>query len=147
MKKIKILLLSDDIIGKNMAGPGIRVWEMACSFSREKDFEVGIACPDFSQVNTKDYPELNIFKYSPRKENELIGFASQFDIFILTGYILHKFPRLTNLNKFIIADLYIPFILENLSVFRWHTENGENLEANSSGPSGLCCVQVGGLLI
>jgi len=117
MKKIKILLLSDDIIGKNMAGPGIRVWEMACSFSREKDFEVGIACPDFSQIDIKDYPELNIFKYSLQKEDELIDFASQFDIFILTGYILLKFPRLINLNKFIIADLYIPFILENLFVY------------------------------
>jgi len=117
MEKIKILLFSDDIIGKNMAGPGIRVWEMALSLSKEKDFEVGLACPDFSKINSKDHPELNIFKYSPQKENELIDFASRFDIFILSGYIFHKFPRLANLNKFIIADLYIPFILENLFVY------------------------------
>jgi glycosyltransferase involved in cell wall biosynthesis len=117
MGKIKILLLSDDIIGKNMAGPGIRVWEMALSLSKEKDFEVGLACPDFSKINSKDRPELNIFKYSLQKEKELIDFASQFHIFILTGYIFHKFPRLANLNKFIIADLYIPFILENLFVY------------------------------
>lgn len=117
MKNMKILLLSDDIIGKNMAGPGIRVWEMAVSFSKEKDFKVGIACPDFSQLDIKDYPKLTIFKYSLQKEDELIDFASQFDVFILSGYILHKFPRLINLNKFIIADLYIPFILENLFVY------------------------------
>jgi glycosyltransferase involved in cell wall biosynthesis len=117
MGKIKILLFSDDIVGKNMAGPGIRAWEMALSLSKEKDFEVGLACPDFSKINSKDRPELNIFKYSPQKEKELIDFASRFDIFILTGYIFHKFPRLANLNKFIIADLYIPFILENLFVY------------------------------
>jgi len=117
MEKIKTLLISDDIIGKNMAGPGIRVWEMALSLSKEEDFEVGLACPDFSKINIKDHPELNIFKYSLQKENELIDFASQFDIFILSGYIFHKFPRLANLRKFIIADLYIPFALENLFVY------------------------------
>ena len=117
MEKIKILLISDDIIGKNMAGPGIRVWEMARSLSKEEDFEVGLACPDFSKINIKNRPELNIFKYSLQKENELIDFASQFDIFILGGYIFHKFPRLANLRKFIIADLYIPFVLENLFVY------------------------------
>jgi len=117
MEKIKTLLISDDIIGKNMAGPGIRVWEMARSLSKEEDFEVGLACPDFSKINIKNHPELNIFKYSLQKENELIDFASQFDIFILSGYIFHKFPRLVNLRKFIIADLYIPFVLENLFVY------------------------------
>ena len=117
MGKIKILLFSDDIIGKNMAGPGIRVWEMVLSLSKEEDFEVGLACPDFSKINSKDQPELNIFKYSLQKENELIDFASQFDIFILSGYIFHKFPRLANLRKLIIADLYIPFVLENLFVY------------------------------
>lgn len=117
MKKIRILLLSDDIVGKNMAGPGIRVWEMAISFSKEKDFEVGIACPDFSNIETEGHPQLAIFKYSLDKEDTLLDFASQFDIFILTGYILHKFPRLVNLKKFIVADLYIPFLLENLFVY------------------------------
>ena len=100
-----------------MAGPGIRVWEMVLSLSKEEDFEVGLACPDFSKINSKDQPELNIFKYSLQKENELIDFASQFDIFILSGYIFHKFPRLANLRKLIIADLYIPFVLENLFVY------------------------------
>jgi hypothetical protein len=57
MEKIKILLISDDIIGKSMAGPGIRVWEMALSLSKEKDFEIGLACPNFSQINSKDHPE------------------------------------------------------------------------------------------
>ena len=123
--KTKILLLSDDIIGKNMAGPGIRVWEMAISLSKEKDFEVGIACPDFSQINNKDLPQLTFFKYSLHKENKLINFASQFNVFILSGYILDKFPQLKNLNKFIIADLYIPFILENLFV---HDSNKSKLE-------------------
>lgn len=117
MGKINILLFSDDIIGKNMAGPGIRVWEMARSLSKEEDFDVGLTCPDFSKINSKDHPELNIFKYSLQKENELIDFASQFDIFILSGYIFHKFPCLANLRKFIIADLYIPFVLENLFVY------------------------------
>ncbi|NQT78981.1 MAG: glycosyltransferase family 4 protein [Candidatus Aminicenantes bacterium] len=116
MGKTKILLICDDIIGKNMAGPGIRVWEMAASLSKEKDFEVGIACPDFSQINNKDLPQLTFFKYSLDKEKKLINFASQFNVFILSGYILDKFPQLKNLNKFIIADLYIPFILENLFV-------------------------------
>ncbi len=117
MEKIKILLISDDIVGKNMAGPGIRVWEMVLSLSKEKDFEVGLACPDFSKINNKDHPELNIFKYSLQKESELLDFASRFDIFILSGYIFHKFPSLSNLNKFIVTDLYIPFILENLFVY------------------------------
>ena len=117
MEKIKILLISDDIVGKNMAGPGIRVWEMALSLCKEKDFEVGLVCPDFSKINNKDHPELNIFKYSLQKENELTDFASRFDIFILSGYVFHKFPRLANLGKFIVADLYIPFILENLFVY------------------------------
>jgi len=115
--KTKILLLSDDIIGKNMAGPGIRVWEMAISLSKENDFEVGIACPDFSQIDNKEHPQLIIFKYSLHKKEKLINFASRFDIFLLSGYILDKFPRLNNLNKLIIADLYVPFILENLFVY------------------------------
>ena len=46
-----IFVISDDVVGKKMAGPGIRAWELSRSLAGH--FEVILAIPDYSSENAE----------------------------------------------------------------------------------------------
>jgi len=47
-----ILIISDDVVGSRMAGPGIRCWEMAKVMAGH--FRVALAIPDCSHISADD---------------------------------------------------------------------------------------------
>ena len=65
---VDILILSDDVVGPKMAGPGIRAWEIA--YSLAKSFSVKLGIPDYSREGPggdyfRDLP-FQVFFYSPK---------------------------------------------------------------------------------
>lgn len=120
-----ILVLSDDVVGRKMAGPGIRAWEMAKTLSRR--FRVALAVPDFSP----DGPESGFFRnapfevvfYSLASPSSVLNPAAESRIIVLQGYVLSKFPGIKKLERPIIADIYDPFVLENLFVHQTKISN------------------------
>ena len=47
-----IFVISDDVVGRKMAGPGIRAWELSKSLA--KHFKVVLGIPDYSGTEEDD---------------------------------------------------------------------------------------------
>jgi len=120
-----IFLISDDVSGEKMAGPGIRAWELSKSLSRH--FKVALAIPDYSSRSAdspfyKDLP-FELFFYSQANPQVIKDIGAKSRIVIVQGYVLSKFPFLKDLPAYLICDLYVPFPLENLFVHKWKLAN------------------------
>jgi len=107
---VNILLISNDVIGERMAGPGIRSWEFAKAL--RGDFQVNLAVPN------KDHPAGNGFVVSSYAQDEgrLRELASAADAIVFQGFILHRYPFLTELSVPLVVDIYDPFVLENMQI-------------------------------
>lgn len=108
-----ILVISPDLIGKLMAGPGIRYWNIAKELS--KCFKVVLLVPN--DINdTKELlnnEEIEIDMISKRKIDMYLKSA---DVVITQGIIINKFSQLRKKKVPLVVDLYDPFILENLEL-------------------------------
>ncbi|WP_182353691.1 glycosyltransferase family 4 protein [Flaviflexus huanghaiensis] len=105
---MKIVIVTLDTFSTKMAGPAIRVWEMAGMLAREHDVtvltfaEAGRTSPNFSLEATK-----------------VADFESDLgtpDVVIIQGYLVHTFPWLGERDFKLVVDLYDPFHLESLGV-------------------------------
>lgn len=114
-RKSRVLIISNDIIGERMAGPAIRCWEFANILSREH--EVILAIPNSSQLTS---PYFALKRYNRKVLKELVEWC---DVFICQGFILHHFPFLKNSGKPIVVDIYDPFTIEMLELFKYKEFN------------------------
>ena len=111
----RILLISNDVIGEKMAGPGIRFWEFAKALSG--DLQVSLAVPN------KDHPTglgFAVHSYG-RTERGLRELAAAAEVIIVQGFILRFYPFLTELNVPLVVDVYDPFVLENMRIHSYET--------------------------
>ena len=122
-----ILVISDDVVGDKMAGPGIRAWEISQCLAQ--NFNVVLAIPDYSPINLegKEFP-FDLILYSLSQASRLKKVAQRSRIILIQGYILSKFPFLKELPAYLIIDLYVPFPLENLFVHKWKLKSREERE-------------------
>lgn len=115
-----IFLISDDVVGTKMAGPGIRAWELSKCLA--KHFKVILAIPDYSFKNgQKEFVEKTDFEITPYSLDNpahIENIGKQSHIILVQGYIFSKFPALKKLAAHMIVDLYVPFPLENLFVHK-----------------------------
>ena len=127
----EILLISDDVVGARMAGPGIRAWEMARVLARR--FKVVLAVPDFpaSEADRAFFGEASfeVFFYDASRPETLLRRAESARVIVVQGYILSKFPGLRDLDRPIVADIYDPFVLENLFIHQLKIPNMRDREA------------------
>jgi len=111
--KSKILIISYDIIGKQMAGPGIRFYEFAKILSNF--LEVTLVAPNRIDIDTEGF---RTGPYRVDSYRSLEKYTENADIILMQGHILYYFPFLKNYTGKIIIDLYNPFNLESLEMFR-----------------------------
>ena len=126
-----ILIISDDVVGEKMAGPGIRAWELSKSLSNY--YQVCLAAPDYSYKSDgspffQNAP-FGVFFYSVKNPAVLEELSKKSKIILTQGYILSKFPRLKHLNAHLVVDIYVPFILENLFVHKWKVPSLKDRES------------------
>ena len=107
----EILVVASDVVGLNMAGPGIRVWEFATALSREN--QVTLAVPNKTDLTP---PGFDLQTYD-RQGQLLLGLIRRADVILVQGFVLHLFPFLKRADAPLVVDLYIPFLLESLE---WH---------------------------
>ncbi len=109
----RLCIISFDIIGKNMAGPGIRFYEFARILSNYLD--VTLLTPNKVDIDTEGFKtrqyKMNNYKVLQRS-------VDNSDIILIQGHILYYFPFLKNFKGKIIVDLYNPFNLESLEMFK-----------------------------
>jgi len=111
--KTRISLISYDIVGKKMAGPGIRFYEFSKVLARYMD--VTLHTPNKVDI---DIEGVKLKYYNTKNYNSLARSIENADIILIQGHILYYFPFLKNFSGKIIVDLYNPFNLESLEMYK-----------------------------
>jgi len=108
----RLLIVTHEAIGPRMAGPGIRAWEMACALSERLDLT--LAAPG---EPARSHPGLRVVGYAPDDPSyaDLAPYIHSADVVLAMGSLFAKIPKLRDLNKPAIVDLYDPFELEKLA--------------------------------
>ncbi len=119
-----VLIVSHDVIGERMAGPGIRYYHLARVLSR--DFRVTLAAP--GAVNLPDTllglfqleqttHDIDTWPYEPQDWDSLAPAAAQADVVLTCGDVLAAFPALRALEAMLVVDGYDPHPIETLALF------------------------------
>lgn len=112
LKENKILIISYDIVGRKMAGPGIRYYEFAKELSDIG--EIILAVPNECDLPTVGF---EIKRYNHEDPDSLKPIIVDVDVIIIQGYILYFFPFLKFFEGKVVVDLYNPFQFESLEMF------------------------------
>ncbi len=109
----RLLIISQDIIDKKMAGPGIRYLEMARALADSLD--VTLAIPGETSLEVSG---IQLFPYRFEQPGLLKTLAEASDVLLISSFILDKFPFLNSLPVRRVVDLYDPIVLENLHLYQ-----------------------------
>jgi glycosyltransferase involved in cell wall biosynthesis len=102
----KVLIVTADVVGERMAGPGIRAWEFAQLLSHRHSVVLAAKAP---------LPSSGVFRLVESQPASIDPIARDFDVAIAQGYALEDIPSIAR-AKHLVIDLYDPFVLENLEV-------------------------------
>jgi len=111
MTAVRVLIISHDVVEANMAGPGIRYWELARVLARH--CVVTLAVPEQSSLRGEGF-FVQPYRRSDWRSLESVAGAS--DAILPGGTILTDFPQLAALGRPLVIDGYDPYPAENLSV-------------------------------
>jgi glycosyltransferase involved in cell wall biosynthesis len=115
----QVLIVSHDVVGRRMAGPGIRYWELSRVLSR--DFQVTLAVPGDTSISDQEF---DVLAYPADQPSTLDRRVREADVVLTYGYMLHEWPFLASMDTPWIADVYVPEPTEALA---WHGTEGEGL--------------------
>jgi glycosyltransferase involved in cell wall biosynthesis len=101
-----VLVITDDTLGKLMAGPAIRALEMAKALSRVSTVRLATTVP-----TTMTHDDFDIVDVTDGSFRQLAGWA---DVIVFQGAAISNHPWLAKTKKIIVADVYDPMHLENL---------------------------------
>ncbi len=108
-----VLIISHDVVGAKMAGPGIRYWELARVLAPQ--FHVVLAVPGDTSLRPPD--DVRLRSYQPGEWSTLARAAEQANAILLCGDVLMWFPELEEIETPLIVDGYDPHTLEALAHF------------------------------
>lgn len=108
-RRHRVLIISTDPLYAKLAGPGMRVVEMARYLSR--DCYVVVAAPRRAEINL---PDVECVAFEPDDETGITRLLSEVEVVVAQGFTLRKYPAIKALNRILVVDLYDPFHLENL---------------------------------
>jgi glycosyltransferase involved in cell wall biosynthesis len=109
MSASRILIISHDVVDDEMAGPGIRYWELARQLARTCD--VTLCVPWRSKLSGDDFA---VLAYQPGDWAAMRALAEAADAVMPCGTVLHQFPGLLELSCAVIVDGYDPYPAETL---------------------------------
>jgi glycosyltransferase involved in cell wall biosynthesis len=107
----KVLIVSHDVVGDHMAGPGIRYWELARVLAA--DCDVTLAVPWQSALRADLFA---VEVYEPGQWQTLRARAEAADVVVPCGFVLHQFPHLARLGCALVVDGYDPYPAETLGL-------------------------------
>lgn len=106
-----VLIVSHDVLGEMMAGPGIRYFQLASVLSRK--FAVTLAVPHESKSTKPD--NFRIIQYTPDEWHTLAPSALGSNVIIVPGLIADEFPMISECGAAIVIDGYDPLLAEWLA--------------------------------
>ncbi|MBM3258981.1 MAG: glycosyltransferase [Candidatus Sericytochromatia bacterium] len=103
----RVLVITHERIGPAMAGPGIRACELARQLHEACSVTLVTMLPLGAPVEAA-FPVLSCYN----DHHHLFRIAAEADVLVLQGLMLRRFPRLGQLGKRLVMDMYDPFVFE-----------------------------------
>jgi glycosyltransferase involved in cell wall biosynthesis len=109
---VRVLLVSNDLIGATMAGPGIRYFHFARELARTHD--VTLMVPEPVDISTEGFEVVQAQEHGGRAFRD---YAQGFDVLVAQNLLPWTMRALAKAPVRVIYDLYDPFLVENLGLF------------------------------
>jgi glycosyltransferase involved in cell wall biosynthesis/prefoldin subunit 5 len=109
----RLLIISHDVVGSRMAGPGIRYWEMARVLATQQP--VTLIAPQPIDIPA---PGFVCGSYGWGDAPSLAAWLRDAEAVVANGFVLRKHPELARIAQPLALDLYDPVLLEDLELFR-----------------------------
>ena len=114
----KVFLVSSDKVGKSMAGPGVRYFEMAKVLS--KHFDITLLAPDDCDIPGDGF---KIISYNSNSASKSIGkLIQKADVVVAQNLRPPLIRKIKQFNIRYIADLYDPLTVEVLEYSKYDNE-------------------------
>ncbi|OAN46352.1 glycosyl transferase family 1 [Chloroflexus islandicus] len=110
----RLLVISQDVIGRRMAGPGIRMWEIARVLAKHTPVTLIATKP----IDLDPYPNIEFGHYAFGQAGALQPYLAQAQTVLANGFVAHVHPELIDFQGKLIIDLYDPIVLESFEIFR-----------------------------
>jgi glycosyltransferase involved in cell wall biosynthesis len=107
---MRILLVTNDRLGRERAGPAIRCVELARVLSQDHQVTVASSVPGEMEL-----PGIQFLFDAVANPRPLKAAARQTDVAITQGLVLDTFPFLRRFCRYIAVDLYDPYLFEYLA--------------------------------
>ncbi|MEJ1156487.1 MULTISPECIES: glycosyltransferase family 4 protein [Microbacterium] len=107
--RTRVLLITGDIIGPRMAGPAIRVWNMADQLAATCDVRV----VSWAKIDRQS-DIFALFYVNDGDDRSMREHEQWADVIIVQGISMRMYPCIAQSDKILVADLYDPFHLEQL---------------------------------
>jgi glycosyltransferase involved in cell wall biosynthesis len=108
-----IALIPNDVVGEQMAGPGVRYWEFAHVLGQ--NFGVKLIIPPFVPMGSAPPAKgLPASMHVCASARDLRALVQDCDVIITRGVVLTAYPFLIELGKPLVLDMYNPSLLEGL---------------------------------
>lgn len=111
---IRLLIISHDVVGQRMAGPGIRAWEMARALS--SCAAITLIAPYPIDLTA---PGIRTGRFTLGDASSLAFYLNQADAILANGFLLEAHPELADASQRLILDLYDPTLFENIELFHY----------------------------
>jgi glycosyltransferase involved in cell wall biosynthesis len=113
LERTSILIISHDVVGKRMAGPGIRYYHLARVLA--KSFNVVLAAPQASSgLDVQDY---EVLKYRDKLDTALVTAIEQANVVLVPAIWVDNMADLLS-SAYVVIDGYDPFVAESLALGR-----------------------------
>jgi glycosyltransferase involved in cell wall biosynthesis len=109
-----LLVLSHDVVGSQMAGPGIRYYHLARVLARH--LPVTLAAPHQLELST-DLPGVTVATYQPDTWETLAPLLAQATVCLLPGDLVARFRQFAEVETALVIDGYDPVLSEWLAVY------------------------------
>lgn len=121
----RVLVVTPDVLRRQMAGPAMRAWHIAARLALEHEVRL---------FTTSPYCELagDCFEVASVNPEQLKAEASQSDVLVLQGYVTYHNPGLLEQDKIIVFDVYDPLHLETLALTKGTTSESRNWHVRTS---------------
>jgi glycosyltransferase involved in cell wall biosynthesis len=125
MQQPRLLIISHDVVGANMAGPGIRYYHLARVLAQHAPTTLmapeqpgaSQAQPNQLQPNRDEHPPaFALATYRRRQWQSIAAAAAQADVCIFPSDIADEFPQLASSPACLVVDGYDPLMAEWLAL-------------------------------
>lgn len=109
----RVLIVSQEAPAPQMAGLAIRYWHIARALAAEH--QVYLAVPDAPLLAGEGF---EVVGYQHQGGAPLPALMAEADVLLVMGFLFRRYPFLKETSKPLVIDLYDPFVLENLELYR-----------------------------